>query len=286
MGFLIRTACMGRSTAFGRKIVVAKGSQTDWIPGAENSIVVKTYADKSKFLSCTGAPGGSSATLPPILPPQLLPPVAPSSISHSCIASGTAATFSWPSVTGATTYWLFIKNIGSCPSGWTADTKAPGTCYKSSMIGTSATFSGITPGTNYEGWVFAENAAGINWNSYATTDWFSCAPPVPQTLPVAPASISYSCSAGGTSVTFSWPSASDATAYWPFIKKVTSCASGWTPDTNAPGTCYKTSITSTPATSSGITPGTSYTGWVVAENGAGVNWNSYPNTGWFSCSAG
>jgi hypothetical protein len=244
-------------------------------------LVSQSGVPKPAFTVFSSLLSSSTAALPPRPAPAL--PAAPASISYACSADGTGVTFSWPLSENAMTYVPFIKNVASCPAGWTADPSAPGTCYDNAVSGGQATFTGITPGTSYIGWVHAGNSAGVNWNASASTSWFSCAKPVP---PPPPVSISYACSAAGNAVTFSWPSVAGATAYWPFIKNVASCPAGWTADAGAPGTCYENGTQGNAATFSSITPGASYIGWVHAGNSAGVNWSAMANTDWFSCKAG
>ena len=111
---------------------------------------------------------------------------------------------------------------------------------------------------------------GPRWNAdpssgYVGLGWYNittpvCAQPTPN--PPAPTSMSYSCAAGGTSVTFSWPTAPGASDYYPrFSTSSGSCPAGWTLWTDGT-TCYINGLNAL-SVSAAITPGISYgNAWV------------------------
>ena len=110
----------------------------------------------------------------------------------------------------------------------------------------------------------------------------------------APASMSYSCAAGGGSVLFSWPAAPGATDYYPrFSTTGGFCPAGWTKWTDGT-TCYINSFAGTSVWAA-ITPGASYSNaWVhsgeppsyaVAQTGA-FTCVATPTMSTASCSGG
>ena len=123
---------------------------------------------------------------------------------------------------------------------------------------------------------------GLGWYNLTTP---ACTPtsPTSPTSPPAPTSMSYSCAAGGTSVTFSWPAAPGASVYYPrFSTTGGSCPSGWTMWTDGT-TCYSNSL-GAQSVSAAITPGTSYSNaWV--HSGDPVDFTKVAQTGAFTCVA-
>ena len=187
-------------------------------------------------------------------------PPAPASIASSCSADGASVTFNWPASSGATGYYPSIQGPSSCASGWTQS--AANTCTQSNVSGTSATYSGITPGTTYTASVQAGSNGTVSTNATANGTSFSC-------VPSNPATLSYVCAPSGTSVTLNWSAATGATGYYPHVGGLSSCASGWT--FSSPSTCSQSNVSGTSITYSGITPGATYNAWVNSGAGGAVN---------------
>lgn len=206
-------------------------------------------------------------------------PTAPTITSSSCSAGGTVS-YSWTASAGATSYHIdFDPHDASytCPAYWTKYVPN-GHCYVYNYSGTSVSFPGIV-GRDYNLNVRAITSDTIHWvdvySSWASAN-VSCT-----SLP-APASMSYSCGTGGTSVTFTWPTATGATSYYPrYSTTLGSCSAGWAMWTDGT-TCYKNAIPGTSATAS-ITPGATYSGWV--HTGDPVDWSRSAGTPGFSCAS-
>ena len=210
------------------------------------------------------------------------PPPNPPYINTACNSTGTSATISWPAVSGATAYYPRVwTTTGSCPSGWTMLSDG-NTCYIDGMTGTSVPFA-TTPGVAYTTWVHAGDPP--NWDNPPSST-FTCEAP---SLPPPVTSISHSCNADGTSTTLSWPASSGATYYqlglW---VNDTFCPSGWSKSPSDSAwdghSCFIANVSGT-SLSVPITPGTYYAAWVYPANAVGVNWDTPPTTGDFSCLA-
>lgn len=92
-----------------------------------------------------------------------VPPPPPTSITASCPAPGTTATFSWPAVAGADEYQIqYTSTTHSCAPGWTLYTDGT-TCYAD--IGTNSISIPTTPGMSSGAWVNAANS-GIGWGDW------------------------------------------------------------------------------------------------------------------------
>ena len=100
-------------------------------------------------------------------------PPPPSSITASCPAPGTTATFSWPAVYGADEYQIqYTSATHSCAPGWTLFTDGT-TCYAD--IGTNSISIPTTPGMSSGAWVNAANSqlGWGDWNQQPSTG-FTC----------------------------------------------------------------------------------------------------------------
>ncbi len=109
-------------------------------------------------------------------------PVAPTSLSASCMPSGSQVFLQWPKVSSTAKYYLRVWTPdGVCPGGWTLHTDAH-TCYIDSLDpayhctgGTCSVSFPTVANQTYSSWVHSGDP--VNWNLYATTGNFKCTAP-------------------------------------------------------------------------------------------------------------
>ncbi|MEO7172032.1 fibronectin type III domain-containing protein, partial [Flavobacterium sp.] len=184
---------------------------------------VGTYSFKMFFDGVPGAPTGVSA-----------------------VAGTGSAVVSWAAP---------ADHGGSAITGYTVTT-SPGGSSATTIIGTSATVSGLTNGTAYTFTVTADNAAGTSPASSASSAV------TPKTVPASPTSVS--ATPGNTSAVLAWTApANDGGSA---ISRYTVTAS--------PGGMSATTTGARTATIAGLTNGTAYTFTVTATNAVGTSLGS------------
>jgi hypothetical protein len=115
-------------------------------------------------------------------------PPAPTNPVTTCSPSGTSVSFSWTAAPGATNYYprMYAPTGAQCNAfGWQVWTADNQTCYPNpdNDTSTSVTNFPITPGQNYNWYVFSGNSSGINWNT-SNGAGFTC--PAPPTISCSP----------------------------------------------------------------------------------------------------
>lgn len=158
----------------------------------------------------------------------------------------------WSAVTGAISYNLYRSTGGSYY----------GTLYQQGLAGTTYTDTGLTNGTAYSYYVDAVNTSGQGTQSNTVS-----LTPGSSTLP-APL---LSAQSSSTQVTLTWTAVTGATSY-DLYRSLTAGGEGATP--------YKTGLTGTSTSDTGLTNGTTYYYQVVAvgPGGAGTLSNEASGT--------
>jgi hypothetical protein len=173
-------------------------------------------------------------------------PAAPTGLTAT--AGDTQVTLAWSASSSATSYDIY-RSLTPGGEGTTA--------YKTGVTGTSYTDSGLTDGTTYYYKVTAVNSAGESGQS-------SEASATPQaSLPGIPGGLT--ATAGNGQVSLSWNASTGATSY-SIYRSLTPGGEG--------ATAYKTGVTTTSFTDTGLTNGTTYYYQVTAVNGAGESGKS------------
>ncbi|MCP1674570.1 fibronectin type 3 domain-containing protein [Natronocella acetinitrilica] len=187
------------------------------------------------WVSATNA-AGTSARSGPVSGARLAPPAAPAGVSATTRTHSDRVAVSWQAVSHADSYRLYRNTIESA-SGRELLTAG--------LANTAFADTTAEPGVTYFYWLRAENAAGLSGYSAAASGERLAAPMVPAGLTASQAT-------HPDRITLAWTASATATAY-----RVT-----------RNGTVIAT--TSEPAyTDAAVTPGTSYTYRVRAENDAG-----------------
>jgi fibronectin type 3 domain-containing protein len=146
-----------------------------------------------------------------------------------------------------TVNWEPVPLAGSYNVYYAEDSTAPETPYQSTITGTSITITGLANESTYYVWVEAVNS-GEKKTSGAKSIKLSLAAPVPVLTPKD----------GG--ITASWEPVPLANSYNVY------CGTDPTP----PGTPYRSNITETSVTITGVTLSTTYYVWVEAVNSGGT----------------
>jgi fibronectin type 3 domain-containing protein len=191
-------------------------------------------------VSAVNAGGQSPVSSEVSATPQVPAPAAPTNLTAT--AGNAQVTLNWTASTGATSYNIYR----STTSGGEGSTP-----YMTGVTTTSFTDTGLTNGTTYYYEVSAVNASGQS----PVTSQVSATPQAP---PAAPTNVT--ATAGNAQVTLSWSASSGATSY-DIYRSTTSGGEGNTP--------YKTGVTSTSFTDTGLTNGTTYYYEVSAVNSVG-----------------
>jgi O-glycosyl hydrolase len=173
--------------------------------------------------------------------PNLAPPAAPTNVTAT--AGNTQVTLNWTASTGATSYNIYR----STTSGGEGSTP-----YRAGVSSTSFTDTGLTNGTTYFYQVTAVNGGGESPKSSEASATPNLAPPAAPTNVTATAS--------NTQVTLNWTASTGATSY-NIYRSTTSGGEGSTP--------YRTGVSTTSFTDTGLTNGTTYFYQVTAVNGGG-----------------
>jgi hypothetical protein len=181
-----------------------------------------------------------------IVPTNLTVPAAPTGLTAT--AGDSQVTLAWNASSGATSYNIYRSTT---PGG------EGSTAYKTGVTTTSYTDSGLTNGTTYYYKVTAVNAAGESGQSSEAS-----AKPEPA-IPAIPTGLT--ATAGDAQVTLSWNASSGATSY-NIYRSLTPGGEGTTP--------YKTGVTTTTFTDTGLTNGTTYYYKVTAVNSGGESGQS------------
>ncbi|WP_163409870.1 fibronectin type III domain-containing protein [Flavobacterium ajazii] len=156
-------------------------------------------------------------------------PLAPNGLAFSG-STATTLSFVWNAVEGATGYKIYKDGV-----------------YVSSTTSTSGTLYGLLSSTSYNVQVLAYNFIGDG--ALCSPVAMTTAPPIP--LPVQPTGLALT-SASTTSLNFSWNAVNSATGYKIYLN----------------GT-YRSDITSTSGSISGLIPATSYNIQILAYNSSG-----------------
>jgi hypothetical protein len=186
----------------------------------------------------------------PVLPN---PPAAPS--ISTVTGEFETLVVTWPTVTGAESYEVFVIDTATVPAAATAATTTGVT-----ISGTTAIIAGLDNGTSYNVYVRAVNAGGKSaWSAVASEA------PVAK-VPLKP--VISTVTAGNAALTVTWGAAVGATTYDVYV------------DTGAsmPGSAAQSGLTATTTTVTGLTNGSLYNVWVEAKNTAG-NTASDPQKG-------
>jgi len=146
--------------------------------------------------------------------------------------SGTAVTFTWNSVSGATQYWL---DIGTTPQGYDIFSQSAG-------LATSQAVSGL-PTSGATIYVRLWTALGGTWQSSDCT--FQAAGSVPAVM-TAPAPSS---TLTGSTVTFAWSTSAGATQYWLDIGTM---AGGYDIFSQSAGTATSQTVSGLPTNGSNV----------------------------------
>lgn len=180
------------------------------------------------------ASGGSRASLLSSLGCQAVGPVCalPTTLTTTSVAN-TSATFNWAAVSGATSYGVQYRAVGSAT--WITGTSATN----------SFSVSGLTLGTNYEWQVRTVCSSGTS--AYTASATFTTTGTAPCTAPATLTTTAVTT----TTATFGWSAASGATSY--SIQYRIVGAATWSTGTSA----------TTTYAASGLTAGSNYE-WQVA----------------------
>jgi chitodextrinase len=181
-----------------------------------------------------------------VIPTSTNPPTAPTNLTAS--AGDTQATLSWNTSSGATSYNIY-RSLTAGGEGATA--------YKTGVTTTSYTDTGLTDGTTYYYKVTAVSSAGESGQSNEASATPQLAKPaIPTGLKA---------SAGDGQVSLTWNASSGAATYNVY-RSLTPGGEGTV--------AFKTGITATSFTDTGLTNGTTYYYKVTAVNAAGESGQS------------
>src|SRR5579883_869987 len=188
------------------------------------------------------------------------PPATPTGLtatatSATCTTSASIA-LSWTASSGATSYNVY-RATSAGGEGTTA--------YKTGVTTTTYTDSSVSNATTYYYTVQAVNSYGSSSQSTEANAATGAAPTVPGT-PGTPTVTN-----GDTQVTLSWTAASGTVTSYNLYRSTTSGGEGTT--------AYKTGITTTSYTDTGLTDGSTYYYKVAAVNGCGTGTQSGEATG-------
>ena len=156
------------------------------------------------------------------------------------------ATITWAPVSGATSYTLYRATSSGAEAS-----------YRSGITGSSFTDTGLINGTTYYYKLTASNSAGESGRSSEV----SAQPTTPATPPATPTSVS--ATPGNTQAVVSWTPVSGATSYT--LYRGTSSGNE---------TIYRSGITGSSFTDTGLTNGTTYYYKLTASNAAGESGRS------------
>jgi hypothetical protein len=179
-----------------------------------------------------------------VLEPMQNPsPAAPTGLKATASSGQVALT--WTASTGATSYKVY-RSTSQGGEGATA--------YQTGLTATAFTDTGVSNGTTYYYQISAVNTVGES----ARTVEVSATPQVPP--PAAPTGLT--AAAGNAQVTLTWTASTNATSYDVF-RSTTAGAEGTTP--------FRTGLTATTFTDTGLTNGTTYFYQVRADNAGGAS---------------
>jgi hypothetical protein len=202
------------------------------------------YAAGPGYDYVTGRGSPKANLLIPDLVGTSQPVVVPSAPTGVAATAGDGqVSLSWNASSGATSYNIY-RSLTAGGEGRTA--------YKTGVTTTSFTDTGLTNGTKYYYTVTAVNSAGES----AQSSEVSATPQ--QAIPSVPTGLK--ATAGDGQVALSWNAASGATSY-NIYRSLTAGGEG--------RTAYKTGVTTTSFTDTGLTNGTTYYYTVTAVNSAG-----------------
>ena len=166
-------------------------------------------------------------------------PAAPTSLAAT--AGNAQVSLAWTGSTGATSYTVYRSNSSGTE-----------TSYRTGLTTTSLTDTGLTNGTTYFYKVTAVNATGES----AKSNEASATPVATITVPAAPTGLT--ATAGNAQVSLAWTGSTGAATYNVYRSTATGTE-----------TSYKTGLTTTSLTDTGLTNGTKYFYKVTAVNTAG-----------------
>jgi fibronectin type 3 domain-containing protein len=193
------------------------------------------YYEVSAVNAAGQSPVSSQVSATPVAPPAT-----PAGLTAT--AGNAQVALNWSSSSGATSYNIYR----STTSGGEGSTP-----YQTGVTSTSFTDSSLTNGTTYYYEVSAVNAGGQS----PVSSQVSATPVAPPATPTG-----LTATSGNTQVALNWSASSGATSY-NIYRSTTSGGEGSTP--------YKTGVTSTSFTDTGLTNGTTYYYEVSAVNAGG-----------------
>lgn len=170
--------------------------------------------------------------------------VAPGEPGTPLVIAGTnQLTVSWPVVTGASVYEVWINTVND---------NASATKYGGDVTAANCTITGLANGTTYYVWLKAKNSAGTSGISSPANG--TVTPGAPGT-PVIISGV-------GNQLTVSWTAVTGATTY-----------EAWYNTVNDPGSATKLGIdvAGTSCNITGLTSSTTYYIWLKAKNSAGTS---------------
>ena len=204
-----------------------------------------TYYYQVTAVNSAGESGRSSEVS--ATPASTSVPASPTNLTAT--AGNAQVALTWTASSGATSYNIYRS---------TTQGGEGSTAYKTGLTSTSFTDTGLINGTTYYYQVTAVNSAGESGKSSEVS-----ATPASTSVPASPTNLT--ATAGNAQVALTWTASSGATSY-NIYRSTTQGGEG--------STAYKTGLTSTSFTDTGLTNGTTYYYQVTAVNSAGESGKS------------